>query len=198
MDPSGPISTDLVLDALERVTTSPGLRRSPQLTAFLSYVVREELAGRGDRIKSYTIATDALGRAASFDPARDPIVRVEARRLRSELDGYYAGPGSSDPVRITVPTGSYRPHFAEQFRHAEEAQPRRDVVWEAPAWSSSVVGRPILSSRTARWVLLALGLAWLTNLALLITMVLLIQQQREEIRELFGRDAVEKTSSRPS
>ena len=45
MDPAGPISTDQVLDALERVTISSALRRSPQLIAFLSYVVREELAG---------------------------------------------------------------------------------------------------------------------------------------------------------
>jgi hypothetical protein len=193
MDPSGPISTDMVLDALERVTTSPGLRRSPQLTAFLSYVVHEELAGRGDRIKSYTIATDALGRASSFDPARDPIVRVEARRLRSELDGYYAGPGSSDPVRITVPTGSYRPQFAVQFPVPETAGPLQDVRRETPV-QSSAPSPPF----AVRWLPLALGLAWLTNLALLIIVLLMIQQQRAEIRELLGRDSAEKTSSHPS
>jgi hypothetical protein len=198
MDPAGSVSTDLVLDALERVTTSPALRRSPQLISFLSYVVREELAGRGNRIKSYTIATDALGRPSCFDPARDPIVRVEARRLRSELDAYYSGPGSADPVRITVPTGSYRPQFTAQLRNPESEPQRRATGSDWPALSSSAIRRPILPRGASQWLLLALGLAWLANIALLMTVLVMLQQQRAEIRELVGRDAAEKTTSDPS
>jgi hypothetical protein len=197
MDSTGPISTDMVLDALESVTTSPALRRSPQLVAFLSYVVREELAGRGNHLKSYTIATDALGRPSSFDPARDPIVRVEARRLRSELEAYYKESGSADPVRITVPTGSYRPQFTLQVHHAATSDGYQAVEPGASVPSKSVTPRPSLRLGASQWLLLAIGLAWLTNLALLITMLIMLQQQRAEVRELFGRDAAEKTSSTP-
>jgi hypothetical protein len=57
--------------------------------------------------------------------------------------------------------------------------------------------RPSLPLGASQWLLPALGLAWLVNLALLITMLVMLQQQRAELRELFRRDAAEKTSSTP-
>ncbi|MFH6786090.1 MULTISPECIES: PAS domain-containing protein [Methylobacterium] len=93
--------------------TLPPLRKSPQLSAFLAYVVRESLAGRGSLLKSYTIATDALGRSTSFDPATDAIVRVEARRLRQVLQQVYADPACPLGVRIDLPLGRYEPSFRQ-------------------------------------------------------------------------------------
>ena len=97
--------------ALARLIASPGFSKSPQLAHFLRFIVDETLDGRGDRIKAYTIATDALGRDASFDPQSDPIVRVEAGRLRNTLAQYYANGGSNDPVVIELPRGRYVPVF---------------------------------------------------------------------------------------
>ena len=97
--------------ALSRVVASPTLAKSPQLAHFLTYIVDETLAGRGDRLKAYTIATDALGRDANFDPQTDPIVRVEAGRLRRALEQYYATDGRTDPLVIDLPTGRYMPAF---------------------------------------------------------------------------------------
>jgi hypothetical protein len=97
--------------ALERLIASPAFTKSPQLAHFLSFVVEETLAGRGDRIKAYTIAADALGRDASFDPQNDPIVRVEAGRLRRALEHYYASDGRNDPIVIAMPRGHYVPIF---------------------------------------------------------------------------------------
>ena len=68
-------------------------------------MVEETLAGRGDRIKAYTIATAALGRDDNFDPQIDPIVRVEAGRLRQALRQYYAAEGRHDPIVIDLPVG---------------------------------------------------------------------------------------------
>lgn len=97
--------------ALERIVASPGLKKSPQLATFLTFVVDETLAGRGDRIKAYNIAADALGRSSDFDPQNDPIVRVEAGRLRRALQHYYANGGAGDPVVIEMPRGHYVPEF---------------------------------------------------------------------------------------
>lgn len=97
--------------ALDRVVASPGLAKSPQLAHFLSFIVAETLAGRGDQIKAYTIAVDALGRDPSFDPQIDAIVRVEAGRLRRALENYYAGEGRYDPVIVALPIGHYAPVF---------------------------------------------------------------------------------------
>jgi hypothetical protein len=97
--------------ALARLIASPGFNKSPQLAQFLGFIVDETLAGRGDRIKAHTIGTDALGRAADFDSQIDPIVRVEAARLRRALAHYYANGGNDDPVIIELPRGNYVPLF---------------------------------------------------------------------------------------
>jgi tetratricopeptide (TPR) repeat protein len=100
-----------VRNALARLLASNDLKTSPQLAAFLTYIVEEKLAGRGDTIKGYTIATEALGRDASFDPQMDPIVRVEATRLRRAIDRYYRAAGREDPVEIVIAKGAYVPQF---------------------------------------------------------------------------------------
>jgi hypothetical protein len=97
--------------ALDRVVSSAHLHKSPQLANFLRFVVEEKLAGNGSRLKAYTIAADALGRDSNFDPQNDPIVRVEAGRLRRALDQYYANGGCNDPVVIELPRGGYVPLF---------------------------------------------------------------------------------------
>ena len=97
--------------ALDRIVSSPALSKSPQLGNFLRFVVEQTLEGNAGRIKAYTIAADALGRDSSFDPQHDPIVRVEAGRLRRSLDHYYSNGGSNDPVVIELPRGKYVPVF---------------------------------------------------------------------------------------
>ena len=97
--------------SLEIILASPSFQSSTQLPAFLDYVVNEELAGRGDKIKAYTVAVDALGRPESFDPSTDPVIRVIANRLRKALDGFYASEDADIPVRIELVRGSYRPVF---------------------------------------------------------------------------------------
>ena len=106
----GAVRTELGL-----VIASPVLAKSPQLAQFLTFIVEETLGGRGDRLKAYTIATDALGRDAAFDPQSDPIVRVEAGRLRRALEQYYATDGRNDPLLIELPLGRYAPVFRDNF-----------------------------------------------------------------------------------
>ena len=97
---------DEIRAALERMAASEAFRGSPQLVAFLRYVVEATLRGTADRIKGYTIAVEALGRADNFDPQTDPIVRVEAMRLRRALARYYDNGGKHDPVAIGSVCGS--------------------------------------------------------------------------------------------
>lgn len=101
----------LVEAALVELLSWPGLSRSPQLAKFLDYIVRAKLRGDEASIKAYAIAVDVFGRPQSFDPQTDPIVRVQARRLRAALDEYYAGEGAGSPVRISLPVGRYVPDF---------------------------------------------------------------------------------------
>jgi TolB-like protein/Tfp pilus assembly protein PilF len=79
---------------------------------FLSFVVEETLAGRGDRLKAFSIAREVYGRDETFDARSDAVVRVEAGRLRRRLAAYYERAGRSDPVRIDLPKGGYTPTFS--------------------------------------------------------------------------------------
>lgn len=84
--------------------------RSDRLTAFLTFIVEQTLDGRGVVLKEHVLAMEVYGKTADFDAALDPIVRVDARRLRDKLREYY-GSAPHDPVVISVPKGSYVPIF---------------------------------------------------------------------------------------
>ena len=103
------VKPENIRNQLERILQSADFKASEKQRAFLNFVVDEALAGRSSQLKGYTIAVSVYGRPEGFDPQVDPIVRVEARRLRRALDHYYHTAGKNDPVRIEIPTGSYVP-----------------------------------------------------------------------------------------
>jgi TolB-like protein len=114
-DTISPIPTaDEVRAQVDRMTASADFNRSPQLGAFLRFVVESVLSGKSDRIKAYTIGVEVLRRDVKFDPQLDPIVRVEATRLRRTIDRYYSGLGADDTIRIDLPRGSYIPTFSRR------------------------------------------------------------------------------------
>ena len=97
----------------------------------LSYLVTEELEGRGERLKAYSIATEVLGRPNNFDPQQDSIVRVEIGRLRQALERYYLIEGKDAPIVISIPKGQYRPVFTAA--HPDAPEPARLAPPPAPA-----------------------------------------------------------------
>lgn len=122
--PLGDPSSEETREQLARIVASSGFRGSLSLTRFLRFVVEATLAGKADTLKAYTIAIEALGRGDDFDPQGDPIVRVEAGRLRSALARYYTGPGRDDPVVIEVRGAPMSRSFAERTRRGSIHPPR--------------------------------------------------------------------------
>jgi adenylate cyclase len=114
---------------------------------FLSYVVEETLAGRADRIKAYNIALAAFDRGEDFDPLNDPIVRIEAGRLRRALEHHYLTEGRTDRLRISIPKGSYAANFA--YADADPVTPVESPpgaeAQDAPA------DRPIVHAPRPSW-----------------------------------------------
>lgn len=102
---------------VERMTASTVFRNSPQLATFLWFIVEAQLRGKGERLKGYTIGVEVLRRDTNFDPQVDPIVRVEATRLRRALERYYVGPGASDTIMISLPRGGYVPRVGWRTAH---------------------------------------------------------------------------------
>ncbi len=128
----------LVRQAVESITNSKAFRQIDRLQRFLVYVTEETLQGRGYLLKEYPIGVEVFGRDASFDPRMDPIVRVQARRLRLRLTTYYTEEGQNDPIVIEMPKGGYTP----TFRMVSLAQPARKTVSAALAGRNTVAVQP--------------------------------------------------------
>jgi hypothetical protein len=150
-------SADEVRSALGRVLSSETFRGSPQLGSFLRYVVEAKLRGEAERIKGYTIAVEALGRDDTFDPQSDPIVRVEAARLRRAIGRYYEGANGQETVRIELPLGSYVPVF-RSVDTAEEghAPPRLPAARRLPRvnWYRVAIGAALVLTGAALYALM--------------------------------------------
>lgn len=104
------LSAEEVTIALNGILTTDKFAASPQMSAFLKYVVEQTIVGNTRRIKAFTVGIEALGKPASFDPQTDPSVRVLAKRLRSSLETYYLQ-NPDTTVFIEMKPGSYVPKF---------------------------------------------------------------------------------------
>jgi tetratricopeptide (TPR) repeat protein len=118
-----------VIEQLERILANERFAPSERNSRFLRFVVEKTLAGASGEIKEIVIATEVYGRSSDYDPRTDSIVRVEAGRLRAKLRSYYEQEGLPDPIRITIPKGTYVPVF--EPNSGPEPAPVEDV--EPPA-----------------------------------------------------------------
>src|SRR5262245_52911 len=101
----------LIRQQLDRVVASPTFQQVDRLKRFLTFITLEAAAGRADQLKEYVIGVQVFGKEESFDPRTDPIVRVQARRLRTRLVRYYREEGANDDLVIDLPKGGYAPVF---------------------------------------------------------------------------------------
>jgi Tol biopolymer transport system component len=153
---AGTPSADVVRAQLTRILASEIFSRSDRLTAFLTYIVEQTLTGHGAALKEQVLAMEVYGKGADFGAAVDPIVRVDARRLRDKLREYYAS-APHDAIVISVPKGSYAPTF-EMNGHA----PATAIDAIGPAAASQL---PVWQVRAAMvglgvCALLALAIGW--------------------------------------
>jgi adenylate cyclase len=153
LSPPGP---DLVREQLERILSSQEFLGSDRARRFLRYVVEETLDGRADRIKAFSVAVAAFDRDETFDPQNDPIVRIEAGRLRRVLERFYLVAGASEAIRIDIPKGAYVPTFS-WLRGQESASADGDAPESAASLLEDHPGSaPEVPDRRA-WPMVAAG-----------------------------------------
>jgi adenylate cyclase len=132
--------------------------------------VETALAGRSHEIKGYTVATQVFGRGEEFNQATDPIVSIQANKLRRALERYYLVAGQNDPVRIDIPKGTYVPLFRET-RHLGDEQPfkerRKTETTRTSTWPTIVVQS--FENLTGNGDLEYMGIGIATEIALEIT-----------------------------
>jgi TolB-like protein len=132
-----PPAAEAIRVQLSRILASPEFPHTGRGAAFLTYATEEALAGRAPRLKGYSIAIEVFKRSDSFTQD-DPVVRIEAGRLRRALERYYLVAGQDDPIRIDIPKGGYAPSF----------------TWTSPP-STGVIdgaGGPLAGVKLGRWL----------------------------------------------
>ncbi len=142
---------------LDRILASQSFASSERLSRFLRFTVEQALLGHGEQLKEYCLGVSVFDRDEAYDPRTDPIVRVEAGRLRSKLSKYYESEGRDDPVRIEFPRGSYVPQWL-----ARNPQPSL-----AERWKSALAGlwKPRSVAMAVALLVAALALYWVAALA---------------------------------
>ncbi len=141
------LASALVLDQLARILASDQFAHAERLSQLLRFTVEQTLNGNSEELKEYTLGLAVFGRAVSYDPRTDPIVRVEMGRLRSKLTEYYAAEGKNDPIVIDLPKGSYRAVFRLQRPEplgAIAAESRRDRKTIALAVAGVIIALLVL------------------------------------------------------
>src|SRR5215469_6107618 len=96
---------------LEKILSSPQFSQAGRLSRFLRFVVEASQTGQAESVKEYSIGVEVFDRGKDFDPRIDPIVRVQAAKLRSKLLEYYSIEGAQDPIVISIPKGTYAAVF---------------------------------------------------------------------------------------
>lgn len=143
MVPASELDKAAILAQLERLTANPYFHHSKRYPSFLKFVFQETLEGRGENLKERTLGMEVFGRSPDYDTTNDPIVRVTAAEIRKRIAQYYQEPGHADEIRVSLPSGSYIPHFqrpsetAPPFREADEAvTPPAESAAAAPSRAS--------------------------------------------------------------
>jgi serine/threonine-protein kinase len=134
---SAPAETSVrkIREQLERILHSKSFEGVERLKSFFSFIVAETIEGRGDQLKEYVVGQYAFDKGDAFDPRNDPIVRVQARRLRARIARYYLEEGQADEIAIELPKGGYVPIF----RRRDAPQPKRSIAATLVSRNSVVV-----------------------------------------------------------
>jgi len=128
-------SDERIVAQLDRLLSSKVFRQADRLKRFLTFTINETVAGRGEQLKEFVIGAEVFDKGSGFDPRSDPIVRVQAPRLRAQLARYYREEGQTDEILIELPKGGYTPIF----------KPFRGVVTKRSAISPLVSRNTILA-----------------------------------------------------
>lgn len=109
-----------------RVLASETFSQSKRLSSLLAYLCEMTFAGRAEELNEQSVGEAVFGRSRDYNTMIDGIVRTQASRLRTRLNVYFGGEGSTEPVRITIPRGIYAPTFEPNL------EPRLATVPQLP------------------------------------------------------------------
>jgi Tol biopolymer transport system component len=135
---------------VDKILASKEFVHTDSLRRFLAYTVEKAIDGDPGSLKESLLGTQLFGRGDAFDPRIDPIVRVQAGKLRTRLQRYYDGEGREDTLVIDFPKGGYVPVFRARAEAAIPAEVPLPVRRWKPGWLAAGV-IPLALVLTLTW-----------------------------------------------
>jgi hypothetical protein len=169
-----------VREELERILANQHFVASKRYPSFLRFVTARALETHPDLIKERVVGVEVFGRDPDYDTSADPIVRVTAAEIRKRLEQYYQEPGHEGEVRISLPAGSYIPHFS--------STPKASIV--APVLPPDPVALPEHGSTTRLRTFLVSFIAAGLLVALVIASFVLSRRTNNQAFQEFWRPLV--------
>ncbi len=162
-DASFALSSDARWLLAQRIAASDIFSKSEFLPKFLLHICELHLQGRDEEIREQNIGVRVFGRAPSYNPGDDNIVRNYAVQLRKRLSHYFEREGSREDFHIEIPRGAYIPVFHARLEpQAPQALPVALPVdvpsAPQPVLPPEIAGPPSIPARW-NWRMFFLGLA---------------------------------------
>ncbi len=106
----GLVTATEVQTALDLILVSNLFINAIRRRRLLTFLVEKAISGTIRDTSEYCIGIEVFDRdPALYNTSADPIVRVQAGRLREKLKIYYDTLGADSDIEISIPVGSYMP-----------------------------------------------------------------------------------------
>jgi len=99
--------TRLHRELIDRIAGSRTFQRSARIRELLLDIAAHTLAAEPQQLTEQAIGVRVFGRAPSYNPADDNIVRSSVRQLRLKLKEYYETEGAAESWSLEIPKGGY-------------------------------------------------------------------------------------------
>jgi hypothetical protein len=186
----------LIENSVRTILESSVFRSSKQCQVLLRYIVDHSLASEDALLRERVIGTAVFGRAPDYDCGNDPVVRARVNEVRKRLAQYFDGHRDDSPVRISIPSGSYRAVFelaqmralenpSKPNNESEESrteEPRKAAVSRRSGENPEAETAPTVPSlsRTPPWRVWGITVAVACSL-LLATSIVVAKWQKSEL-----------------
>ena len=186
---SATIGPEEVREELERILSSKYFINAHKKKEFLRLICDFHLTGRAHELNEYILGYEVFARDNEYNPSGDPIVRVFAHEIRKKLENYYKTEGINNPIRLTIPAGTYQPVFTRQI---PDAAP---TARGAPAASETLIDTPPKAEVEPGWRRWSPGIPWMSFavLCLAIAVVSLVMSNRQLRQRVSDAEANQDT-----
>ncbi len=99
---------------LADILASQTFRKAHRLAELLQFICVKAMEGRPDELTEQQIGIHVFGRAPSYSPAEDSIVRSQVRLLRQRLEEYFETESPATAYIIKIPKGGYQPVYVQR------------------------------------------------------------------------------------